>query len=1066
MVQQAVGAPVNNNFGYNTRVSVIAFQKKHGLVADGIVGHQPALAIAGKFREARAATPGALTHADRSGMHRREATKVARRRARARSGGASGGSGLYAERRTGGGVLAENVVDKLGNIHDLLGKFAPKLGGGHGSPASVIPEYDPRGLKFGKGAGGSNGARWATAPDGRRWLVKTYKGNEDRVATELLANAVYREMGARVPRAGRIRLHNGKSALAYPALEGKPDPHVFQRRGARPSAEVGRHYMTDALLANWDVAGLEDDNILWGPDGAPFRVDQGGTLEFRAQGARKDFGPIPHEVTTMLQPGGQGRRSSFVTAKGLRSQAAEISRTLTPERIDALVRAAGFRDRKMADRVRRNLRLRVHWMGEFAAGRTGLPVPPSQPVKEGVELMLLEAFSTFGWDPNLHPRDFHGKFAKKLFGLQAGHGVQLDAKTRVSKAKDGSFRVTRSGAITKFKRPADAARAALDRSVKGKDADSIGGGVSHKDWDAFLKAQGIDPEEPGKFGGGEMSQAQLSDEVAALADHVAIAKAGDQYEKKALPTLEARLANAKAKLKKEGASTAAPGKPDVASAVAKAHDVEPPKGPSGSGVLGVAATLKGLEPGKVHQHPGGGSVMKKKDGSFAVALPPAEGGAHPTGGAYPDAVSAAQALIAGHHSADAGDVFGGGKTTKAIKGPQAVPSATGSIGGVPYTAIHALDLAAGDVVQKKKGGHKYELIEPKGPAGAWLVKGPDGKQKTWPSYAKVGLVTKADGSELKLKAPGAASPAAVAEKTPQAGKPWTQAQKDSWAQLVETKLEAGTGKWKDMSALKDGAVFQTPAGQIGILKKSEPAYSGYLTAYDVKTGQKFEPHATNYAPFKASEDPDVIKGAQTLLDESLKHPGGASGAAGAPTSTQSHSGTSVHPSWTGYLHGKAAEDHLTQQQPSLGPAQKAAMKGYTNGAYDTINGGLRQGTLSPKMLDNVMALDQAYHDAPPLDVDIVTHRGAQLSDFFGTLAEGHVIQDLGYMSTSPTKPWDSKPVVLHMRLRAGTKNVLWVDNFSTHTGEREAVVKRGAIMKVVQVAESGGKKHVYVDVMG
>jgi len=48
-----------------------------------------------------------------------------------------------------------------------------------------------------------------------------------------------------------------------------------------------KDFAADALLSNWDVIGVTADNIV-GNDGKVYRVDNGGALEFRAQGL-KDF---------------------------------------------------------------------------------------------------------------------------------------------------------------------------------------------------------------------------------------------------------------------------------------------------------------------------------------------------------------------------------------------------------------------------------------------------------------------------------------------------------------------------------------------------------------------------------------------------------------------------------------------------------------------------------------------------------------------------------------------------------------------------------------------------------
>jgi hypothetical protein len=237
----------------------------------------------------------------------------------------------------------------------------------HPIEAGAIPDYSHVRLTEKKRAGGSQGAQIAEADDGEKWLLKTYGGKQDRVATELLANAVYREMGAKVAPAG-TREVGGKMALAYPLLPGE------LRKPWEPNAKLGEHYMTDALVGNWDFIGLEHDNVLWDGD-EPARLDQGGTFEYRAMGSPKPFGPVPTEVWTMLSPKGQGFGTVDVSEPQMRQQAHAIAQTLTPEVIDGLIDAAPFTDAEMEKRIRANLKARVAWMGRFAAGQEHLPTP-------------------------------------------------------------------------------------------------------------------------------------------------------------------------------------------------------------------------------------------------------------------------------------------------------------------------------------------------------------------------------------------------------------------------------------------------------------------------------------------------------------------------------------------------------------------------------------------------------------------------------------------------------------------------------------------------------------------
>lgn len=237
---------------------------------------------------------------------------------------------------------------------------------GQASPgmSGPIPNYDHVPLVAeGKAAGGSTGAQIRQTATGEKHLVKAYGGDQDRVATELAANAIYRTMGAKAPAMG-TRTENGKQAISYPLLEGKPT------KITKPSSKIGKHYMTDAFLANWDFIGLTDDNILWGPDGDPFRVDHGGTMTKRAQGKDKPFGPTVGEVESMLKPGqGQGHGKIIVTEKGLKQQAADIASTLTDAKIDEIMQAAPYASEALRDSHTHALKARRDWMKGFAEGK-------------------------------------------------------------------------------------------------------------------------------------------------------------------------------------------------------------------------------------------------------------------------------------------------------------------------------------------------------------------------------------------------------------------------------------------------------------------------------------------------------------------------------------------------------------------------------------------------------------------------------------------------------------------------------------------------------------------------
>jgi hypothetical protein len=602
---------------------------------------------------------------------------------------------------------------------------------------------------------------FAQGPGGR-WLVKTYGGNEDRVATEALSNAIYREMGAVVPAAG-LHERDGKKALAYPTVEGKI-------KWDGPSRQVGAHFMTDALLANHDVLGLENDNILTAPSGRRVRLDQGGTLEFRAMGQPKEFGhSVPEVESMMAKPSRQGYRSSQVTMPELRAQAAEIHRTLTPERIDALVGAAPFKDSAMRERVRAALKARVQWMGRFATGGETVSIPHLQEVdlsefslQEGVSIQHL-------WDEAKHPRDEHGRFIEKLSQLKKGETVHLDSKTSIKRDKDGTLRVVRSGGIIKgFAHPADAARAALDRSVKSKDGDSVGGATSHKDFNAYLKAsshqvQGVDnlaqfQQQVGgaPFGGKTLSKDQAEAELSLLRGRLwglrAQAKTS-KYHARAVPTLESREKELAGKVKALGGNYQIAWKhvahvPSPPSPSPQSH----PELVTGDHVHWIGATVKGQPTVKISTKNADGTIKVKVVAVNAVAGAPTVGSFHTVGPEALKPQEGSTSLPQTHaHGLKVGDKF----ETKNTASVYTVTKSTPTIlhytkDGTPheYESAHEVVSNAvkkglwtkvsagpkvGDVVHNPKNSYQGEIVGES--PGGWDLETGSGIKATVPKSA-------------------------------------------------------------------------------------------------------------------------------------------------------------------------------------------------------------------------------------------------------------------------------------------------------------------------------------------
>ncbi len=157
-----------------------------------------------------------------------------------------------------------------------------------------------------KTLGGSTGAQLVEDQHGVKWVMKQNHGNPGHLHNEVQADEAYRALGVPVPHSGIVhgpngpvkfsRFHEGQTLAEWQV--GKTED---QRKLMH--AKIAEHLAADAVLANWDVIGLQKDNILVTKDGTPLRIDNGGALTYRAQGSLKGslFGPNVGEWESLRQ---------------------------------------------------------------------------------------------------------------------------------------------------------------------------------------------------------------------------------------------------------------------------------------------------------------------------------------------------------------------------------------------------------------------------------------------------------------------------------------------------------------------------------------------------------------------------------------------------------------------------------------------------------------------------------------------------------------------------------------------------------------------------------------------
>lgn len=163
---------------------------------------------------------------------------------------------------------------------------------------------DPSSLQVVKKLGGSTGAELVKDPATGQLFVRKKGNNKGHLLEETYADAAYQALGVDVP---EFRLYDKDSAQPVKLskfIDGArslsdikdSDPKLYKK----VQKELQKNFAADALLGNWDVVGMGADNILVDAKGKPWRIDNGGALRYRAQGALKaEFSPLVDELWTL-----------------------------------------------------------------------------------------------------------------------------------------------------------------------------------------------------------------------------------------------------------------------------------------------------------------------------------------------------------------------------------------------------------------------------------------------------------------------------------------------------------------------------------------------------------------------------------------------------------------------------------------------------------------------------------------------------------------------------------------------------------------------------------------------
>ena len=193
-------------------------------------------------------------------------------------------------------------------------------------------------VKISQRLGSNEGGWYQNQETDERFYLKFYQ-DPDQARVEFIANEVYRQLGIKAAKSELVEV-DGQLAMASAEV---PDSKAAYCQDQVASPDVQSGFVADAYLANWDVVGLNYDNIVASPDGF-HRIDNSGSIIFRAQGELKDFSAdnIP-ELETMLNPEfTAGRVFAGLTETEIATQARQLVNHLNPESIEQIVSQSGI----------------------------------------------------------------------------------------------------------------------------------------------------------------------------------------------------------------------------------------------------------------------------------------------------------------------------------------------------------------------------------------------------------------------------------------------------------------------------------------------------------------------------------------------------------------------------------------------------------------------------------------------------------------------------------------------------------------------------------------------------
>ena len=233
------------------------------------------------------------------------------------------------------------------------------------------------------GQTGSNAGGFYEDAEGNSYYAKVAR-SQSHADNEMLASAFYKEFGIKASEVG-YGTRNGTLQVITPLIPGASsdiadDIYIGNKKVIN---QLRDGFAVDAWLANYDVLGAVNDNVVTDENGDAVRLDPGGALMWRARGGPKEWwSDTVDEIDTMRDE--DWNETAAAVFSGMSDEeikkSARFVAEISPSRIDEMVDSV-ITDATDAEKLKERLKLRR----EDLMNRLGIE-PPVEVLDKPVSL--------------------------------------------------------------------------------------------------------------------------------------------------------------------------------------------------------------------------------------------------------------------------------------------------------------------------------------------------------------------------------------------------------------------------------------------------------------------------------------------------------------------------------------------------------------------------------------------------------------------------------------------------------------------------------------------------------